>query len=191
MHCWLGRQDPGLQAGGFLGDFIKGRLDDRLPRDLKRGLLLHRHIDVQSNRLPSMRSTYHRFGAELRRPAPVLLDVMADHVFAKNWDEFGDGDLTAFTQSCYEAIGRYDVPQSAQRFYAHMSDTNLLARYADLNVVVDIMQRILKRLRLYDNGHELYDRLRANERGFREDFQTYFVDLQDVANDWLAANEMP
>lgn len=184
LHCWLGRSDPGLQAGGFLGDFIKGTLEDDIPPDLKRGLLLHRHIDVQSNRLPSMRGTYHRFGTDLRRPAPILLDLMADHVFAKHWEEFGTGDLYQFTQSCYDAIDRFEIPVSAQRFYDHMRQTDLLARYAQLDVVEDIMVRILKRLRFNELEQDLSHRLRENEVGFKDDFETYFQDLQAVTAAW-------
>ncbi len=192
LHCWLGRADPGLQAGGFLGDFIKGTLEDDIPPDLKRGLLLHRHIDVQSNRLPSMRTTYHRFGAELRRPAPILLDLMADHVFAKHWEEFGTGELLEFTQSCYDAIERFEVPVSARRFYEHMQRTDLLARYSQLEVVEDIMVRILKRLRFTDMEQNLARQLRENEIGFREDFEAYFQDLQDVTSAWFAeTSSMP
>ncbi|MCY3857341.1 MAG: ACP phosphodiesterase [Gammaproteobacteria bacterium] len=184
LHCWLGRADPGLKAGGFLGDFVKGKLEDDIPPDLRRGLQLHRHIDVQSNRLPSMRGTYHRFGDGLRRPAPILLDLMADHVFAKHWEEFGTGELSEFTQSCYDAIGRFEIPVSAQRFYDHMRHTDLLARYAQLEVVEDIMVRILKRLRFSDMEQNLSRQLRENEVGFRADFETYFRDLQDVTAAW-------
>ena len=185
LHCWLGRADNGLKAGGFLGDFIKGSLGDDMPSDLKRGLLLHRHIDVQSNQLPSMRRTYHRFGDELRRPAPVLLDLMADHVFAKHWDEFGTGELGEFTKSCYEAIESFDVPTSAQRFYEHMRSTDLLARYSQLEVVEDIMVRILKRLRFSNLNTSLATLLRENEQGFRDDFESYFEDLQALTCAWL------
>ncbi len=186
VHCWLGRGEPGLQAGGFLGDFIKGSLDSKVPLNLKRGLLLHRYIDVQSNRLPSMRNTYHRFGTELRRPAPILLDLMADHVFAKYWDEFSvDMELCKFTQNCYQAIEQFDIPTAAQRFFIHMRDTDLLARYAQIDVVEDIMVRILKRLRYNAHAAELVRRLRAQEAGFREDFALYFWELQDIAELWL------
>lgn len=185
LHCWLGRGDPGLQAGGFLGDFIKGTLEGDIPPDLKRGLLLHRHIDVQSNRLPSMRDTYYRFGSELRRPAPILLDLMADHVFARHWEEFGSGELHEFTRSCYDAIEKFEVPVSAQRFYDHMSSTDLLARYAQLDVVEGIMVRILKRLRITGKEQYLSRQLRENKVGFRDDFETYFRELQAVSSVWL------
>lgn len=178
-------------AGGFLGDFIKGHINDVKPSALDRGLLLHRHIDVQSNRLPSMRSTYHRFGSVLRRPAPILLDLVADHVFAKHWDEFGDRELATFTASCYEAIDQHCVPAKARRFYAHMRDTDLLARYADLQVIEDIMVRILKRLRFDNCETELARCLREHERAFYDDFCVYFEDLTHIAESWCQEHKLP
>ena len=187
IHCWLGRHDPGLQAGGFLGDFIKGNLGDDIPAELKRGLKLHRYIDMQSNHLTSMKSTYGRFGTELRRPAPVLLDLVADHVFAKHWSEFADGDLESFTQECYEVIGSYKVPASASRLYEHMCATDLFARYAHLSVVEDIMARILKRLRMDHLKAQLAKVLRDEGNGFKSDFETYFPELEQMAAQWRKA----
>ena len=185
LHCWLARSDPGLQAGGFLGDFIKGKLDSDIPADLKRGLLLHRHIDAQSNLLPSMRSTYHRFGTELRRPAPVLLDLVADHILAKYWSEFGAGELATFTHRCYERISRYDIPPSARRLFDHMRNTDLMARYAQLEVVEEVMVRILKRLRFDAAELQLAHCLREQGMAFKTDFARYFRDLQMVVDAWL------
>lgn len=184
MHCWLGRGNTGLVAGGFLGDFIKGKLNGTVDAELEQGLRLHRHIDVQSNRLPSLRSTYYRFGTNLRRPAPILLDLMADHLLARHWDRVADGELCEFTQHCYAAIGSFGVPENAARFFSHMRESDLLARYAQLDVIEDIMVRILKRLHYDHLENELTQRLCEQESGFTEDFETYFKDLQMVAQRW-------
>ena len=66
------------------------------------GVRQHRHIDSISNSLPEMQTGHCRFGAELRRPA--LLDLIADHVLALNWHEYGEGLLQDFTSEC--SIGR-------------------------------------------------------------------------------------
>ena len=186
MHCWLARSDVGLQAGGFLGDFVKGPLENTdHPEDLKLGLRLHRYIDRQSNQLDSFRQSYARFGTELRRPAPVLTDLIADHIFAKHWDEYGEGSLTEFTQLCYESIGKYAIPASAQRMYDYMCDTDLLARYAQLQVVEDIMQRILKRLKFSHLADHLTLSLREESESLKADFNRYFYDLEQCTSDWL------
>ena len=189
LHCWLARSDVGLKAGGFLGDFIKGPLEKvDCPHDLKQGLKLHRFIDQQSNQLPSLKATFVHFGPELRRPAPVLTDLMADHLFAKHWAEYGEGELIEFTRSCYESIGQYSVPSSAKHLYEHMCDTDLFARYADLQVIEDIMVRILKRLKFDHLQDHLAACLRAESSGFKSDFENYFYDLERCAEIWLAEN---
>lgn len=191
VHCWLGRSNAGLQAGGFLGDFIKGRLDDELPTELMRGLKLHRFIDAQTNHLKSMRNTYDRFGSNLRRPAPILLDLVADHVFAKHWSEFAEGSIESFTGQCYEVIGSYPIPASAQRMYQHMCDTDLFARYAQLEVIEEIMVRILKRLKFDQEEQSLAVVLREQASGFKQDFERYFPQLELLVDKWLQANPCP
>lgn len=187
MHCWFARSEPGLQAGGFLGDFIKGRLADKdCPEELKQGLRLHRHIDHVSNKLPSLRISYTRFGDALRRPAPVLTDLIADHIFAKYWDRYGEGTLTDFTAGCYHSIGQYSIPESAQRMYGHMLKTDLFASYAELEVMEDIMQRILKRLRFGHLAEELTAKLRSQEDALVSDFDRYFYELESCANTWIS-----
>ena len=185
LHCWLGRSDPGLKAGGFLGDFIKGKLNGDLPSSLLRGIELHRHIDIVSNHLPEMKSTYHRFGAELRRPAPILLDMVADHVLAKRWSDFGEGKLVDFTQSCYRDIGTYDIPDNAMSMYQHMCETDLFARYADTGVVANVMKRILKRLK-FDHLCDHVDTVFLECSGrFEEDFEIYYPTLETAASNFL------
>ncbi|MEM8767504.1 MAG: hypothetical protein AAGE43_08685 [Pseudomonadota bacterium] len=61
-HCLIGheaaagtdRASP-LLAGGFLGDFIKGRVPEAMPGDLALGVRLHRRVDAFSNQQPAIR----------------------------------------------------------------------------------------------------------------------------------------
>ena len=185
-HCWLGRSEPALIAGGFLGDFIKGRLSEDLPSGLLRGLRLHRRIDAISNEMPEMRSGYKRFGPELRRTAPVMLDLVADHMLAAHWKHHGEGDLEAFTKNCYSVIGSYDIPPAARNFYRHMVDTDLLFRYARLDVMEEVMQRILRRLKFGHLSHELHVVLKDEYQGLYLDFCTYLPLLSNAVDEYLA-----
>ena len=184
IHCWLGREDEGLVAGGFLGDYIKGQIPSELPVELRRGIQLHRFIDVESNRLPEMRSTYKRFGERLRRPAPILLDLVADHIFAKYWSHYTSDNLHRFTNACYATIGRYEVPPNAQGIYRYACRSNLFARYADLDVVYNISRRILSRLKFANQAGELARILVSEETNFRSDFDVYFPLLQAKVTTW-------
>lgn len=185
LHCWLGRQEKGLLAGGFLGDFVKGPIPDTYPEALRRGIRLHRYIDRESNQLAEMRRTYFRFGNNLRRPAAILLDIVADHIFAKYWHEYTDENLFLFTQRCYETIGQFDRPSTTDRLFEHMRRTDLFASYADLEVIYPICQRILKRLHFEQHSSELSTILVSEHSKFKKDFDVYFPLLEHKVSEWL------
>ncbi len=185
LHCWLGRANDGLIAGGFLGDFVKGPIPTAYPVELQRGIALHRYIDTESNRLEAMRSTYFRFGKSLRRPAPILLDLVADHIFAKYWNEFTELPLTEFTSHCYQVIGQHEIPSSATRLYEHMCRTDHFARYRNVDVIYDVCHRILVRLRMEQHTKQLETILVSEHENFKEDFEVYFPILEQKVEAWL------
>ncbi|MCY3883818.1 MAG: ACP phosphodiesterase [Gammaproteobacteria bacterium] len=183
VHSWLARDNDAYVAGAFLGDFVKGPIPLTLPRELQKGIRLHRHIDSTSNKMEEMRSTYWRLGPDLRRVAPILLDLIADHILALHWDRYGEGKLSDFTRHCYRSIGKYEIPCTAVELYHHTVNRDLWANYADLDVILGIMHRILERLgkEAFKNGLSVIPRDLAL---FHIDFQIYFPALEQKVNSW-------
>ena len=182
-HCLLAWPGQGWIAGGVLGDFVKGRVPETLPRELRAGVRLHRRIDAFSNRLADMKPSIARFDAELRRAAPVLLDIVADHCLALTWPRYAGVDLADFTAEVYAALRRFHayVPDKGRPFVAHMIDTDLLARYADPAVRDRALRHVLSRLRLTHLSPRVTPFLDARLPAFVEDFQGYFPKLQAFA----------
>ena len=182
-HCLLAWPGQGWIAGGVLGDFVKGRLSASLPTELYAGIRLHRRIDAFSNHLADMKPSIARFDAELRRAAPVLLDIVADHCLALTWSRYADVSLNDFTAEVYAALRRFDacVPDSGRPFVARLIDTNLLARYAEPAVRDRALQYVLSRLRLAQLSPRLASLLDAQLPAFVEDFHGYFPKLQAFA----------
>lgn len=182
-HCALAQPGDGYLAGGVLGDFVKGRISEDLPAELQAGLALHRRIDSYSNRLAAMKTSIPRFGPALRRVAPVLLDIVADHCLTLEWDRYGREPLGAFAARVYAAIRAFDahVPTRGRRFVEHMMRTDLLARYAETEVVEGAMAHVLRRLRLTDLGAELDGLIETERDAFVADFHGYFPALEAFA----------
>ena len=149
-HCLLAWPGQGWIAGGVLGDFVKGRVPESLPPELRAGIRLHRRIDAFCNRLADMKPSIARFGPELRRAAPVLLDIVADHCLALTWPRYANVALAGFTTEVYAALRRFDayVPDRGRPFIARMIDTDLLARYGEPAVRDHSLQYVMSRLRL-------------------------------------------
>lgn len=178
-HCLLAQPGDGYIAGGVLGDFVKGAIPESLPDELHAGIRLHRRIDSCSNRLPEMKISVARFDPALRRAAPVLLDIIADHCLTLTWRLYAEEDLRRFTARVYAAIEAYRryIPPRGSEFVARMVETDLLARYGDPGVIERAMGHVLARLR-FDH---LRDRLPTVLTPFVDDFGVYFPLLRDFA----------
>lgn len=186
-HCWLARGNNGHIAGGFLGDYYKGPIQQDLPAELQQGIRLHRYIDSLTNQMPEFRSTYGRFGIELRRVAPILLDLVADHLLARHWDNHGKGKLSDFTTHCYRIIGEYKIPDAGKRVFHHVVSRDLWCEYASFDVILSVMCRILTRLRLEDRAIHLAE-LEFKLSDFYDDFCQYFPLLEEQVQTWKEAN---
>ena len=190
-HCTLAYPETGLIAGGFIGDFIKGPVPDTLPEPLQAGLRLHRRIDAVSNRLPGIACSVRRINPKLRRAAPVLLDVVADHCLALRWDRHGHGDLSTFAALAYDAIGAFEqfLPDQGRRYFRRFRDADVLARYREPRTVMRAMTYILERLRLAHLAPELDAIVGAQLPVLMDDFEEYFPELRAAVAAWKEENE--
>ena len=184
---------PDLIAGGFLGDFLKGPVPEALPPVLAAGVRLHRRIDAYSNEAAGVRASCARFPADLRRFAPVFVDVIADHLLALQWSRFSAVPLPAFTARVYDAIQAHTelLPDHGRRFFDYMASEDLLAAYADTEVMLRSLRSVTRRLRRESLDASLAVTVDREIAGLEADFLNYFPDLVDHARNWLAAVEAP
>jgi acyl carrier protein phosphodiesterase len=191
-HCLIGAsaadaEIPELIVGGFLGDFIKGRVPDQLPAELALGVRLHRRIDAYSNQHPGIRASCERFGPQLRRMAPIFVDIIADHCLARQWPEFSDETIHAFTRRTYGHIAAHSdwIPESGSRFFRYMSEEDLLARYLQADVMHQGLRSITRRMDREHLNPELQATAVAQLEGLEEDFLGYFPDMLRHAREWV------
>jgi len=178
-----------LVAGGFLGDFLKGPVPEHLPAELAEGVRLHRRIDAYSNADPAMRKSSRRFPPDLRRLAPALVDVIADHLLALRWEQHHASPLTSFSRETYRQIheSREHLPAEGRRFLSWMVESDLLASYVSWETTLRGLRSITRRL-----GREELNPLIAAELpglldDLSQDFEEYFPDMLTHATQWLAA----
>ncbi|MFB3106856.1 MAG: ACP phosphodiesterase [Pseudomonadales bacterium] len=193
-HCLIGEfasesTEPGLIVGGFLGDFIKGPVPDELPVSLAMGVRLHRRIDAYSNQHPLIRVSCRRFPGDLRRLAPIFVDVLADHCLARHWSSFHDEPIEHFTQRSYELIEREMqwLPDRARRFFGYMRKNDLLAGYQTWAVVERALFSITRRLKREVLNEQLALTAQNELDRLEQDFLDYFPDMLEHAQGWVSA----
>ena len=183
-HALLSAPEKHHIAGGVIGEFYRGSIDTDLPTGFADGIRLHRHIDSFSNRLGEMKPSIHRLGPTLRRPAPVLLDIIADYLLAKHFDEFSNVSLRDFADTTYRAIDgfREFVPDRGRRFLDYLVDDDVLFRYSDYRVARRGLLHVMRRLGFDDEMATLDSIVQSRESEFLDDFRSYFPALRHYAD---------
>jgi len=191
-NCWANGNAlrDGLLAGAILADFGKGPIASHLPLDLQAGIRLHRRIDAFTNQHDLIRQTCASFPPELRRYAPIFLDILGDYYLSRTWGNYYAEARPDFSQRCYNAcaayaryLGEAEAPQ-LHKFMHYMRSTDLLANYDGWEHVERGLRSVLRRLgqsSLFEAVNIAADAQRdSGEHAFR----LYFSDLRDQLPAW-------
>jgi acyl carrier protein phosphodiesterase len=88
FHLYLSGDDPDLLTGNFMGDFVKGRLGDQWPPQVRRGLELHRAIDSFAHTDPAFNRSRLRIDRSFGLYRGILIDLFYDHFLAVSWSSW-------------------------------------------------------------------------------------------------------
>ena len=178
----------GIVVGGYLGDFLKGVVPESLPEALADGVRLHRRIDAFSNQQEAIRVSCARFPAALRRIAPVFVDLVADHLLARDWVTFHHQPLRVFTAQTYARLDRHvtHLPASGQQFLQHAIRHDLFAAYAESKTLDAAIASVARRLRRPEVAPLVQRAVAELLPALDADFRDYFPALVTHAEAWLA-----
>jgi acyl carrier protein phosphodiesterase len=148
-HLWLSEQARLPLAGAILGDTLRGALPADMPAPLLQSVQLHRHVDAATDRHPRVRAARATFADGQRRYAGILLDVLYDHLLARQWRDYSPEPLDDFAHRAARAVA------AEARWFEHAgvpapraaSFAALLASYRDEDGIERALLRTAGRLR--------------------------------------------
>lgn len=178
-HLFLSDDSTGLIVGGLLGDFVKGALGDRYSADVRRGIELHRKIDVFTDAHSMVRLSKSHIPAERRRFAGIAVDIFYDHFLAKNWSVYSAVSLQDFSRRVYRALEeRSDIlPDRLKQSLPAMIENDWLMSYRELRAIEAILARTSRRLRRENPVAQTMDDLLSNYDDLETEFKNFFPDL--------------
>ncbi len=187
-HFYLAGSPPELVVGGFLGDFIKGRLYGDRCAGLERGIRLHRAIDAFTDRNEILVSARCRFDPPFRRYAGIMTDIIFDHFLATCWEQYHDNDLQAFSDEVFSILlaHRNQLPDVAFELCRRMYRHNSLVRYRQRDFVENAFRYLSTRLSRANPLAEGYDQFLLHEEELAVDFQAFFPALIRFTDEWKA-----
>ena len=139
-----------------------------------------------SNVHPNVSDACNRFPRQLRRFAPIFLDLLADHSLATHWGDYYTQDVRRYAQACYLALERYQqlLPERGRRFVGYMVDVDLLSHYDDWNHVSDGITSVLRRLSKPLNKAEVFDACKSQSKATDSMLEALYPDLRADLASW-------
>ncbi|MBA7510971.1 Acyl carrier protein phosphodiesterase [subsurface metagenome] len=178
-HLYLSGDSNEIKVGNFIGDYVKGKNFKHYPNLIKKGILLHRHIDSYTDSHPIIKRSKSYLNFKYKRFSGIIVDIFYDHFLALEWAEFSDEPLQEFVNNLYDTlVSHYSIlPKKVQEFLPLFIQYNWLESYLTIEGIKDVLSRMSRRTSLPDETQFAIEVLKKNYSSFRADFLDYFPQL--------------
>lgn len=187
-HLHLAGDDEALRLGALLGDFVRGKTAlQAFDKPLRRGIMLHRHIDSFLDSVPQFQALRESFQPPFRRYCGIIIDLGLDHELAKYWPEFSDTGLLEFDHGVRKMLVRHAdlLPPGLVRFMAYADQRGLFAAYVDVNEVLHSLRGIGTRLSHANPLHRVDEIWDQFEGRLGASFRPIMAEVQSEVDAWL------
>ncbi len=114
-HLYFSENDYPIMLANLYGDFVKGRLENRFPPVVYKGLVLHRKIDdfIDSHSIVKdlSRSLYN----DLPKVSSIAIDLYFDHLLALHWSKFHKKNFFTYVDDFF----RFALNENNYSFEGH------------------------------------------------------------------------
>ena len=183
-HALLASPNAEVMLGSVIGDFVRGRIDPALPPNVRAGIALHRAIDGYTDTHAEVAAARRLFAPPFRRYAGILLDVWFDHLLARQWARFGEGDLDDFSARVRALldVNAGLVPERMRAFAAYLRANALPAAYRHTAMIGNVLHGMSHRLSRANPLADALPVLVALHAPLQQRFEAFFPDLRNFAS---------
>jgi acyl carrier protein phosphodiesterase len=180
-HIYLSGDDPNIQLGNFIGDFVRGRnLVEQFGVEIAKGIELHRAIDEFTDKHAVVKQSKVRLREKYRHYAPVIVDIFYDHYLAKNWDKFHQTFLPDYAEATYRMIMSREaiLPEKVKWMMPYMMKQDWLTNYARIEGIGRVLGGMSRRTPYESKMHEAVEDLQTHYADFEKEFFAFFPELE-------------
>lgn len=186
-HAFLSFDQPKILVGNFIGDFVKGNLEDKFEKGIIHGVRLHREIDRFTDFHPLVKESQLLLKPVFFRYSSVITDMFFDYFLAKNWSAYHDVPLEIFSQKVYGVIEEY-LPLLPDKFnyaFSFMKKENWLVAYGTEAGIQRALTGISHRATFKSNLENATSHLLLHHDQFQRYFDKFFPDLIAFSKEML------
>jgi acyl carrier protein phosphodiesterase len=188
-HIYLSGESNELLAGNFMGDAIKGRDYTHLPEEVQKGVSLHRYIDSFTDSNDLTRAACVLCREKLGKYAPVAVDMIYDHLLAKNWAQYHPDSLRTYTEAAFGRLAKFTpiFPAETKRMFKYMSEQNWLLGYATVEGLNISLSALGSRQKYKNSLHLASSVLQERQEEFEAIFNLFFPQLVLASSKWITS----
>jgi len=161
--------------GNLLGDFVKGSKFIGIPNELQKGIILHRKIDMFIDHHPLILDLQAEINEDLPKVSGIAIDLIFDHLLAKNWSNFNDESLEKFLNSFYEYAFSYQqpLPENYVYFLNRLKEHNFISKYREPYALDKSSEFLSNKLSFPNKLKQTRAVFENNEKRFQETFDLF------------------
>lgn len=162
-----------------MADSIKGHDYEKFDAAIKKGILLHRHIDSFTDMHPVYRQSKHRLHEKYGHYSGVIMDILYDHFLAKNWSTFSDEKLEDYANNFYQLLqDNYEIlTERIKGMMPYMIARNWFVSYATIAGLEMILFQMDYKTKHRANMQEAVVELQEFYTEFESEFFIFFQEL--------------
>ena len=179
-HLLFALPSSDSRIGNLLGDFYHGTKLELLSPAVAAGLYNHRAVDWFTDHHSEVRAARLWFSPDMRRFAPITLDMLFDFCLIKYWNHFYDSDFTEYKTQLYSSL-QNDLPQmpdSMARTFKAVTAQDWFGNYAELEGIQYSLRRMASRGRFTARYAAIADELPKLQQQTEQLFLSFFPQLQ-------------
>lgn len=178
-HAFLSFDNSAIIVGNVTGDAVKGSGFMNYIKGIREGLLLHRYIDSYTDQHQDIKEMTSLFKQDFGRYSGIIVDVICDHILAKEFQKFSKETLDSFIKKVYSSFNAYKehLPYPWIERSEYMIQYNWLQGYSQLEGVERSLQGLSRRNKLpVDLSGGIKNYLK-HKKEFEDLFSSFFKQL--------------
>lgn len=187
-HLILSGKNRDVMFGNFIGDSIKGKKYMLFQDDIKKGILLHRHIDHFTDNHPTYLKSKRRFYESAPKLSGVVSDILYDYLLWENWKKHYSKSIAVFINDAYLDLDKRidEMPDKMTMLYAFMRKQDWLNSYKEFKGIEKAVYGISRRIGLPVDINLFSKIYFENEATFNNEFNSFYKELKLSSEKFLS-----
>jgi acyl carrier protein phosphodiesterase len=178
-HIYLSGTNEEILVGNFIGDYVKGFELTRYTDLVRKGIILHRHIDSFTDTNIIVKRSKSRIAEKYHKYSGIIIDIFYDHFLVLSWPAFSALPINDFVFNVHGVLSRYidTLPEGVKLFLPSFIKNNWIQKYSTIEGIEDVLHRMSSRTSLPEETDFAIRVLSDEYSKFESEFSAFFPSL--------------